>query len=343
MPGQETLRELRQDVILGLGFLLLAAASLKRLLDSAGQSGSETVITTFYSLIFFTSFVRTVWFLIPTAFLEPTYAPSTEYAFKGDWLGTYLSEILLFVGSLSLFSIFILMAIFWADLLKGIFKESGRPSRPMASFTTVAAALAAAEGLNSCLFFARVYSSQGMLMFESALLCMLSLVCSVEISRFSHRFRQVLRTLGAVNQISTDGQVTRIVRITVTGNVFFAIRAACELTVGWALYQHYKRYHSFDIVFSSSVWDWYILVKHVSEWMILFVMLWILHDPGEDESEAGSGEDDSRGMSGAEGEEYWEVAAEADGYGGGGRGSKVSGPRSELTADGRRADKYGAI
>lgn len=37
---------------------------------------------------------------------------------------------------------------------------------------------------------------------------MLSLVCSVEISRFSHRFRQVLRTLGAVNQISTDGQVS---------------------------------------------------------------------------------------------------------------------------------------
>lgn len=36
-------------------------------------------------------------------------------------------------------------------------------------------------------------------------------------------------------------QVTRIVRITVTGNVFFAIRAACELTVAWSLYKHYKR------------------------------------------------------------------------------------------------------
>lgn len=55
-----------QDVILGLGFLLLAAASLKRLLASAGQRGSETVITTFYSLILFTSAVRALWFLIPT-------------------------------------------------------------------------------------------------------------------------------------------------------------------------------------------------------------------------------------------------------------------------------------
>lgn len=36
----------------------------------------------------------------------------------------------------------------------------------MATFTTVAGCLAALEGLNSCLFFARVYSSQGMLLFE---------------------------------------------------------------------------------------------------------------------------------------------------------------------------------
>lgn len=101
-------------------------------------------------------------------------------------------------------------------------------------------------------------------------------------------------------------------------------------------------YHSFDIVFNSSFWDWYILIKHVSEWMILFMMLWILHDPGEeDDSVAGS--DDSRGVSGAEGGEYWEVPAEPDGYGGGGRGSKVGGPASELAVDGRRVDKYGAI
>lgn len=52
-------------MILGLGFLLLAAGSLKRLVASAGQRGSEAVITTFYSLIFFTSVVRAVWFLIP--------------------------------------------------------------------------------------------------------------------------------------------------------------------------------------------------------------------------------------------------------------------------------------
>lgn len=36
-------------------------------------------------------------------------------------------------------------------------------------------------------------------------------------------------------------QVTRIVRITVTGNLFFAVQGACELTIGLSLYRHYKR------------------------------------------------------------------------------------------------------
>lgn len=46
-------------------------------------------------------------------------------------------------------------------------------------------------------------------------------------------------------------QVTRIVRITVTGNVFFAVRAACELVVGWSLYKHYKS----ELLASEAVQD----------------------------------------------------------------------------------------
>lgn len=46
----------------------------------------------------------------------------------------------------------------------------------------------------------------------SALLCALSLVCSVQISRFSHRFRTILKTLGAINQTSTQAQVRPIAR-----------------------------------------------------------------------------------------------------------------------------------
>lgn len=101
-------------------------------------------------------------------------------------------------------------------------------------------------------------------------------------------------------------------------------------------------HHSFDIVFNSHLWDWYIVIKHVSEWMILFIMLWILHDPREDASVEGPA-DSTRAVAGAQGGEYWEIPAEAEEIGGRvGRGSS-SHPASQLTGNGRRLDEYGAI
>lgn len=89
-----------------------------------------------------------------------------------------------------------------------------------------------------------------------------------------------------------------------------------------------------------------MVVKHVSEWMILFVMLWILHDPGDDNTSVSESEDGLRVGSGAEGDEYWEIPAEARGYDGG-RGARgggdFGGPTSQLTGNGRRLDEYGTI
>ncbi|CAM9234872.1 unnamed protein product [Choristocarpus tenellus] len=162
----------------------------------------------------------------------------------------------------------------------------------MASFLTVVGSLAAVEAINAFLFLGNVYSSQGMILytrqdradhFMHIVICFLlvtSLVCSVEISRFSHRFRTVLQTLGAINQVSTEAQVRRIVRITITGNVFFVLSAACELAVAASLFVYYKKNKSFNLVFDTLWWDWYILIKHLAEWVILFLLLWILHSPG---------------------------------------------------------------
>lgn len=94
------------------------------------------------------------------------------------------------------------------------------------------------------------------------------------------------------------------------------------------------------MVFNSYIWDWYVVIKHVSEWLILFVMLWILHDPGEDATHPGPA-DSSREVAGAEGDEYWEIPAGAEEYGG--RVGRSTHPASQLTGNGRRLDEYGAI
>lgn len=66
-------------------------------------------------------------------------------------------------------------------------------------------------------------------------------------------------------------QVTRIVRITVAGNVFFLVRAACELTVGLSLYRYYKREWKF--AFTSSFFLFFFRCAWTVRRFILFLFL----------------------------------------------------------------------
>jgi hypothetical protein len=54
---------------------------------------------------------------------------------------------------------------------------------------------------NCILFMAGMYSSEVVTLLDSLMLALLSMVCVVEISIFSHRFRSVLTTLGAINEV----------------------------------------------------------------------------------------------------------------------------------------------
>lgn len=266
------------DVLLGLAFLAISLISAKRMSWSVGVGGSETtVVTAFYSLILLTASLRAIWFLIPNSVWQPSYTPTAVVAFQPDpWVGTFLSEVLLTAGSLALFSIFILILVYWADILKKYFYPGARRSRPMMTFTVLVSCLVVLEVFNSILFLATAYSSEGMILFNSLLLSTVSMVCVVEITIFSHRFRTVLKTLGAINQVSTESQVKRIVWITVTGNLFFFTRAFLEAAFAIMLLVHWKRYGTVQRIFAHDLWDTYVLLKHWSEVAILCLMLYIL-------------------------------------------------------------------
>ena len=248
---------------------------------SQSQGGAETtVVTAFYSLILITSALRAVWFLIPKSYLEPSYTPSATMAFDAvnspGWLGVFMSEMLVSVGSLCLFSIFILILVYWADILKKYFYPGARRTKPMITFLTLVSLLALSIVVNAILFLCGLYSSEGMLLVNALLLAAVSIVCVCEITIFSNKFRTVLMTLGAINQVSTESQVKRIMWITVTGNLFFATRALLEIVFGTTLLVYWYRHGSVDEVVTHTTWDIYIWVKHLSEVAILCLMLYIL-------------------------------------------------------------------
>ena len=84
---------------------------------SRSHGGAETtVVTAFYSLILLTSSLRSVWFLIPASVWSPYYTPHAVMAFDSgeQWGLQFLEIVLMGLGSLCLFSIFILILVYWA-------------------------------------------------------------------------------------------------------------------------------------------------------------------------------------------------------------------------------------
>lgn len=268
------------DAVIGLAFLITAIFAAKRMTWTRQQGGAETtVVTAFYSLILVTSILRSIFFLIPATVWVPSYVPVAVFAWDEDypsWIGAALSEFFLMAGSLALFSIFILILVYWADILKKYFHPASRRSIPMVSFLGLVALLVFLELINIGCFLFGLYTTEGMILFNSVLLAVVSIICVCEITIFSHRFRTVLKTLGAINQVSTDSQVKRIRWITVTGNLFFFTRAFLETVLCVYLIIWWKDEHTVARTFSHFWWDFYAMAKAFSEIIILTLMLYIL-------------------------------------------------------------------
>jgi len=276
----ETAFEFVSSILLGLAYLALTAVSMQRMSWSRQQGGAETtVVTAFYSLILVTASLRTIYFLVPTSVWQPSYTPTAVMAFSStykSWVGLFFSELIMTAGSLCLFAIFVLILVYWADILKKYFYPGARRSRPMMIFFGLVGLLVGLELLNDLLFLTRVYSSEGMVLYNAVMLAVVSIVCVTQITIFSHRFRTVLKTLGAINQVSTESQVKRIVWITVTGNLFFFARAFLETLFSVVVLVYWHRTGTVAYVFSAGLWNTYVLIKYWSEIAILGLMLYIL-------------------------------------------------------------------
>ncbi|KAL3764335.1 hypothetical protein ACHAW5_003471 [Stephanodiscus triporus] len=241
----ETGFEFYSDGLLATAFLVSAIISAKRMSSSRSHGGAETtVVTAFYSLILLTSALRGVWFVIPGTVWAPYYTPHAVMAFDPDeprWKLEFFEILLKGIGSLSLFSIFILILVYWADILKKYFYPDARRSKPMITFLVLVGALLSVQIANAVLFLCGFYSTEAMTLVNSVTLSAVSVVCVCEITIFSHRFRTVLKTLGDINQVPTESQVRRIVWITVTGNLFFLTRALLETVFAVQLLFYWRR------------------------------------------------------------------------------------------------------
>mmetsp|Transcript_20461 Transcript_20461/g.34253 ORF Transcript_20461/g.34253 Transcript_20461/m.34253 type:complete len:407 (+) Transcript_20461:112-1332(+) len=280
--------EKRQDIVLGMAFLLITIFSSLRILRSFSFSGGRQVITTFNFLIFASSALRSIWFLIPNDLLEPSYAPTPLKAFVSPgWQGTLASELILQLGSIGLYGIFILIACYWVNMLRKL-NSSGpsTPSRASASdsrlarfkiqrlgtiemFIIVMVGMILLQAGNVGLFLSGRFNSEEMILYDSIMLTVVSLAVVAEITVLSKQIQVVLNNLDAISNRSSQPQIRRIFAIIMVANVFFVTRVVLEVSLAVSLIVLMRQNHSFSVIVTDRYWSLYIIAKHACEVLVL--------------------------------------------------------------------------
>ena len=282
------------NLLLGCLFALVGGFAILRTISFYENTTGGKVITTFYSLVFLSSLLRAICFFIPDLSLQDSYValpdiPKLRYSL---YVG------LIFLGNLSVYSVFFLLCAYWHNILQKIDNEEEESRRhllmvsienerkgPMCSFFERISLFSGVVFLNLLLYVCNVYNSECMLLYDSVVFIIVPSALSIEITIFSQKIRHVLSTYGAVNANNTTVQAQRILAITVVANIFFTVQLALHACL--AMFIVYLWRANLKLINFSSYtfyWNLYVLIKYSSEvrnngylhWFMIFVILFLL-------------------------------------------------------------------
>jgi len=238
--------ELLQDFILGLLFLAICAFAAFRVTKNIlSFSENDIIITIFNSLIFLTALVRCIWFLIPNNLIEDSYAPIPVVAFvTNGWCGSLISELLSVIGTNCLYGLFVLVICYWIFVLEkrhSIIAMS-RWSRfkpriysTIELFIIFMSLLILSQSISVILFLWKVFNSEQMIVYDSILISLVSVIITIAIIFWSYRMNKVLFNLEVINNRTSQPQIRRIQALTIVAVVFFAQRVILEFACAFSL------------------------------------------------------------------------------------------------------------
>jgi hypothetical protein len=126
----ETSMEFIYSFSLGCLFSLLAVFALQRTLspfceNTMNANGAINtpgkVIITFYFLILLSALLRAVWFFLPVVSLQGSYSTPLVSAYSSTdtyWTGYVLCQFIQSSGSISVYSVFMLISSYWQDTVR---------------------------------------------------------------------------------------------------------------------------------------------------------------------------------------------------------------------------------
>lgn len=250
------------------------------------QSPSRQAATLgFYLLMGLAALTRVLWFATPYGVMSVLVEP--EKIMMGDegWIMFLTAEVVELVGSFLIYSIFVLIVVFWADMLRRLFTNGNIRSHPLKLFFFVLWMIIFIQAIGFGLFTMRKVDSFWLMMYDDIVLCLLSFGSLVAVLVYSFRMKTVLQAFLEVSQIDTTDRIKAVNWATSICAFFLVVNSLflCYSIVSLAQFDQVG-------VFLQPKWWWlFVASKHLVEILVLYFLLYTLWGKSSDDAEGKDG------------------------------------------------------
>ncbi|CAH0487424.1 unnamed protein product [Peronospora farinosa] len=193
-------------------------------------------------------------------------------------LGFYL---LMGLASLTrVLCVFVLIVVFWADMLRRLFTHDSVRSHPLRLFVFVSSAIVTIQAIGFAAFAAKRVDSYWLMVYDDVVMCLLSIGSLAAVLVYSFRMKTVLQAFLEVSQIDTTDRI-KAVNWATSICAFFLISNTVFLTYSIVSLAHFHKAG----VYLESKWWLFVASKHLVEIFVLYFLLYTLWGKSSDDAE----------------------------------------------------------
>ncbi|TMW55627.1 hypothetical protein Poli38472_010509 [Pythium oligandrum] len=250
------------------------------------QSSSRQVATLgFYLLMGLAALTRVVWFATPYGVMSVTMEPPLLKMGDDGWINFLVAEAVELFGSYLIYSIFVLIVVFWADMLRRLFTQDNVRYHPLRLFFIVLSIVLFVQGLGFAIFAAKKVDSYWLMLYDDILVALLSFASLVALTVYSYRMKTVLQAFLEVSQIDTTDRIKAVNWATSICSVFLVFNT---IFVSYSIIS-IASYHRVDMMLNPKSWWIFVASKHLLEVCVLYFLLYSLWGKSSDDEQRKEG------------------------------------------------------
>ncbi|RLN48018.1 hypothetical protein BBJ28_00000403 [Nothophytophthora sp. Chile5] len=247
------------------------------------QSPSRQAATLgFYLLMGLAALTRVLWFATPYGVLSVLVEPPRLMMGDAGCAQFLAAEAVELLGSCLLYGVFVLIVVFWADMLRRLFTHESVRSHPLRLFFLVLVAIMTIQAVGFAVFVAKREDSYWLMIYDDVVMCLLSIGALAAVLVYSFRMKTVLQAFLEVSQIDTTDRI-KAVNWATSICAFFLVSNGVFLIYSIVSLAHF---HEAGAYLQSKWWWLFVAAKHLVEIFVLYFLLYTLWGKSSDDAES---------------------------------------------------------